>query len=30
MEWLANNWDSVMSILNMVGLLIVGSRKKKV
>lgn len=26
LDWLANNWDSLMSILNAVGLLVVARR----
>ena len=29
MEFLATNWDSIMTLLNAVGLLIVGSQAKK-
>lgn len=30
MEWLANNWESILSILNAIGLLFVGKFKTKV
>lgn len=29
MEYLANNWDSVLSIINLIGLLIVGRYRTK-
>ena len=29
MTWLANNWDSVMSILNMIGLVVFGCQNLK-
>lgn len=28
MEFLANNWDAIMTILNAIGLLVVGSKRK--
>lgn len=27
MDWLSSNWDSLMAIVNMIGLIIVGKRK---
>lgn len=27
MEWLADNWDSLMAVVNMIGLIIVGKKK---
>lgn len=29
MSYLAENWDSIMAILNMIGLLVIGSKKGK-
>ena len=28
MDWLASNWEGLMSIINMIGLFVLGSRKK--
>lgn len=28
MNWLADNWDSIMTVLNTLGLLLVSSRKR--
>lgn len=27
MNWIAENWDQIITVLNMIGLLIVGKRK---
>lgn len=29
MTYLADNWDSIMAILNMIGLLVIGAKKGK-
>ena len=29
MDWLANNWDQIMTLINAIGLVVVGSRKRK-